>query len=126
MAVFDSATRGSSLVVLTDIEIEGDHIIIPISIDNEFKRFTIHSIPSVYKRERTYQTVIGWSKNNLLRYIDEKRVDQLFGTANASTRTPRVQFPHRELINSSNHKVVLKSELVKKYPKAFTWIRKEG
>ncbi len=100
---------------VTDIAIKHDHVLTPIRLYiNKDGWFEIHNIPMTYRKRSTRNTMVNWANSQLLLYLDEKRTDSTF----ESDEGPIPSLSER-LISSSNHKVVLKSELVKKYPRAF-------
>ncbi len=58
--------------------------------------------------------MLGWGKSQRLLYIDKERAD------NMSQKTDELQLLLGELlISSHNHIILLKSDLVKKFPEAF-------
>ncbi len=101
--------------VVTDIAIKHNHVITPVQLYiNGEDGFEIHNIPMTCRKRSTRNTMVNWANSQLLLYLDEKRTDSTF----ESDEGPIPSLSER-LISSSNHKVVLKSELVKKYPRAF-------
>ncbi len=117
----------TGLTVFTDIPVGDDLVLVAIHLDKKYgKNHEFHRVASAYKRTETLETIQRWMKCGFTRYIDEKRISELPSTIiEKSESRARVQFPQwAKLTNSSNHKVILKSELVKKYPEAFGVLEK--
>ncbi len=133
IAIFDSVSKNKrqetqALTVFTHISVGNDRIMMAVHLDVTQKRFfrkgrsktfKVHKVASVYKKDETIKSMFIWKKYS--RYIDEERVNELLvATKGNHTELEGVQFPQLEQLTSShNHKVILKSELVKKYPEAF-------
>ncbi len=107
---------------VTDIAIKHDHVLTPIRLYiNKDGWFETHSVSTAHRKRNTPNTMSNRATDGRLLYLDKERTDKMFDASGAPI-APLLA----HLASPSNHKVVLKSELVKKYPKAFTWIRREG
>ncbi len=124
IAIFDSASPHldeniTAITVFTDIPVGKDLIMVAIHLNQEHNNIEIHEVKSAYKNKS--KMIKHLIKKEHTRYIDEERVGKLYSIAKGKDpKREGVQFPQwNKLVNSHNHKVILKSELVKKYPEAF-------
>ncbi len=127
IAIFDSASLNipdslNALTVFTDIPVGDNLIMVAIHLDKREGRIhEVHRIASAYERSNTLETIQSWIDGGYTRYLDEKRTSELFGSPEGENlQIDGLQLPNwNSITNSSGHRVVLKSELVKKYPRAF-------
>ncbi len=128
IAIFDSDSPHAKkfgitgLTVFTDIPVGDDLVLIAVHLDKKHgKNNNFHRVASAYKRAETLKTIKRWMDCGFTRYIDEKRISEMLSTIIGKSESREgVQFPQwAKLTNSSTHNIVLKSELVKKYPEAF-------
>lgn len=98
IAVFDSRTESSAKTILVDaVDTSGRPIIIAIHLNAKVGRIDVNRIASVYGKDSSYNAMIRWVEEGLLRYAREKQ--NPFGT------TQGLQLPKRgspERVYSSN------------------------
>ncbi len=71
--VFASKTQPNSLVAVTDLtDKNGKTIIAVVHLNIQQRRHVVHDIASVYGKNKE-TTILGWIRDGLLRYSDEKK-----------------------------------------------------
>ena len=93
MAIFRSATRLGSFVVMTEIEHHGRNFVVAIQANRRKGRIEVNSIRSVHYRTSNYH-IANWVTEGLLEYADKKRMVEWLSKQRYNSADVRKLFNH--------------------------------
>lgn len=92
MAIFRSATRLGSFVVMTEIEHHGRNFVVAIQANRRKGRIEVNSIRSVYPKNNNQ--IANWVTEGLLEYADKKRMVEWLSKQRSNSADVRKLFNH--------------------------------
>lgn len=92
MAVFRSATRVRSYVVLTEIEHNGKNYVVAIETNRSKGKIEINDVRSVYPK--TNSSVVSWIEDGLLEYADKEKMSEWISKQRSNSAEVRNRFRH--------------------------------
>ena len=92
LAVFRSATRIGSYVVMTEITHRGENFVVAIRANQKKDRMEINVIRSVYPK--VSKLIANWISENLTEYIDKKRMVEWLSKQRSNSADVRKLFNH--------------------------------
>lgn len=92
MAIFRSATRLGSFVVMTEIEHHGRNFVVAIQANRRKGRIEVNDIRSVYPKNNNQ--IANWVTEGLLEYADKKRMVEWLSKQRSNSAEVRKLFNH--------------------------------
>ena len=92
MAIFRSATRLGSFVVMTEIEHHGRNFVVAIQANRRKGRIEVNDIRSVYPKNNNQ--IANWVTEGLLEYVDKKRMVEWLSKQRSNSAEVRKLFNH--------------------------------
>ena len=93
LAVFRSATRIGSYVVMTEIQHKGKNFVVAIQANRKQGRIEVNSVRSVHYRNSNVH-IANWIEDGLLEYADKKRMAEWFSKQRYNSADVRKLFNH--------------------------------
>ena len=93
LAVFRSATRMGSYVVMTEIQHKGKNFVVAIQANRKQGRIEVNSVRSVHYRNSNVH-IANWIEDGLLEYADKKRMAEWFSKQRYNSADVRKLFNH--------------------------------
>ena len=114
LAVFRSATRIGSYVVMTEIEHNGKNFVVAIEANRKQGRLEVNSVRSVHYRTSNAH-IVNWIEEGLLEYADKKRMAEWFSKQRYNSADVRKLFNHaanivRNFVNPNNSEDIVERD----------------
>ena len=103
LAVFRSATRLGSFVIMTEIKHGDKNYVVALQANKKVDKLNINSIRSVYPRD-SWQ-IINWISENLLEYVDKNRMTDWLSKQRFNSADVRKLLGHvKNIVNKFENK----------------------
>lgn len=112
--VFDSATMANSFVVLTEMQHDGENLVVPIHMQVQNGKAVVHEIASIHDRSRKagdggkvsgWKWVVGQARQGRLRFLNQKKYSE-------ARRMSGLQLPGASQLRSNN-RILTEKDIVK-------------